>query len=192
MKTVMKFGVFTAACSIFLSLAPGAADAAEIVFETDVRTQSGDTQGFSEQKSGTTLKVPAGSETLVVNPKGLPLLIVVAQSKDSVVRVSDASLQNVMREQMAPLLQSATEDVVREMKKAELLIQKRDLAKASALLTSLKQKYPGVSAVYFLSGTVNYLQNSKPSAIEDLEAGLRINADDESAKKLLARLKGGA
>lgn len=165
---------------------------AEIIFDADTRVKMSGAQNFSDQKAGTSIELKPGSDILILSKKNFPMIIMTPQSGSSKVKITDGLMEQVLTEQIQPAVQSATSDILKELKKTELLIQKRELNQALAIVTVLKQKYKNISSILFMSGTVFYLLNNKTNAIEDLEAGLKLDPTDEAAKKLLERLKGAS
>lgn len=163
---------------------------AEVVFDTDVKVRVGGTQSFTEQKSGTSMQVKPGSELLILSKKNMPILVLAPQSSLSRINITEGLLTELMTEYTRDSVEKATSTIVAELSKAELLLRKRELTRALDILNTLKRNYPNISSILFMRGTVLYLMNNKPSAIEDLDAGLKIEPNNEPAQKLLQRLRG--
>lgn len=168
------------------------AKSADLVFESDVQIKKNDQTSFESLKAGQGFVLEPGDNVFVMTPKNLPLLIVAPLKDNAKVVVPDTNMSAALQEQLQPTLQKATSEIVDGLRKAETLIQKKDFSQASAILLSLKSKYKDISSLLFMSGTLAYLMNNKSSAVEDLQKGLALDPSNESAKKLLSQLKGGA
>lgn len=167
------------------------AHASELRFESDVKMKQLDQPAFSTVKAGETINLKAGDATLMVSKKGLPVLIFIPGSSDAKLLLKDSHFDDALREQLSPSLDTATNEIVTGLRKAETLIHKKEIGQALTVVNALKAKYKNVSSVLFMSGTLAYLQNDKAGALTDLEKGLEIDPQDEAAKSLLLRLKGG-
>lgn len=168
------------------------AKSADLVFESDVQIKKNDQTSFESLKAGQGFILEPGDNVFVMTPKNLPLLIVAPLKDNAKIVVPDTNISAALQEQLQPTLQKATSEIVDGLRKAETLIQKKDFPQASAILLSLKSKYKDISSLLFMSGTLAYLMNNKSSAVEDLQKGLALDPSNESAKKLLSQLKGGA
>lgn len=168
------------------------ATAADLVFESDVQIKKNDQNAFEEIKAGQSFEITPGDNIFVMSPKKLPMLIVAPAKDKAKVVITDTNMTAALQEQLQPTLQKATSEIVDGLRKAEILIQKKDYPQASAILLALKGKYKDISSLLFMSGTLAYLMNNKSSAVDDLQKGLLLDPSNESAKKLLAQLKGGA
>lgn len=167
------------------------AHAAELRFESDVSVRKLDQNNSESKKSGEALVVNPGDAAIIVHgKKNLPLLVFAPSSNDSKVTLTDAQFELLLQEQLQPTLESATREIVSELRRTESLVQRKDYAQAQTIMSGLKTKYPRVSSVLFMSGTVSFLMNNKAGAIEDLQKGLEFDPQNEPAKKLLAQLKG--
>lgn len=163
--------------------------ATEVRFEGAARVKRGNS-AFEDVKEGQSIELKAGESVLALPRQGLPLMIFQPASSSSKIVVSDADLREAVRAELQPKLESATSEIVNGLRKAESFIQRKNHEQARAIVGELKQKYPGISSVLFLSGTVNYLLNDRASAIEDLQAGLALDSTNDPARRLLERLKG--
>lgn len=173
-------------CSLLGSLA----QATEISFESDVRIKKLGDNSFSELKSGASASLADGESLTVLTPKGIPVVIHAPSSSRSKITLTDSNLSSIFDEKLQPSLERTANEVVDGLRKAEVLIKKKDYSQARALVNDLKNKYPRISALLFMSGTIHYLMNDKPSAVEDLEKGLQIDSQNEPARKLLAQMRG--
>lgn len=166
------------------------ARATEVVFESDVKVKRGDQNSFEDIKAGQSLPLIAGESVFALNSQNMPVLIVAPAKDKARVVVADSNMSTAIQAHLQPTLQKATSEIVDGLRKAEILIQKKDFTQASTIILSLKSKYTDISSLLFMSGTLAYLQNNKSSAIEDLSRGLQLDPNNEPAKKLLAQLKG--
>ena len=164
--------------------------AADIVFESDVQIKRNSLGNLESIKTGDLIKLAPGENIFVSTPQGLPMLIYSVQKDSSKVTVSNIMISTAVQEQLQPALEKSTAEIIEGLRRAEVLVQKRELNQAATITNSLKEKYKYVSSIWFLSGTIAFLQNSKTTAIEDLEKGLRLDPDNDPAKKLLTKLKG--
>ncbi|MBX3041136.1 MAG: hypothetical protein KF789_10575 [Bdellovibrionaceae bacterium] len=171
-------------------LSGSVSNAAEIVFETDVKIKKMKESSFSDIKAGTSTSLPEGDSLIVLTPKGLPLVVLAPSSARSKVVITDSNMTSVFDEKLQPSLEQATTEAIDGLRKAEVLIKKKDYAQARSLVNDLKGKYSRISSILFMSGTIHYLMNNRPSAIEDLEKGLQIDSQNEAAKKLLVQMRG--
>lgn len=178
--------------TVFAALTAFEAKAADLIFESDVQIKKNDQNSFESIKAGEGIPLEPGDNIFVMTKKSLPLLVVAPMKDNAKVVIPDSNMSTALQEQLQPTLQKATSEIVDGLRKAETLIQKKDFPQASAILLSLKSKYKDISSLLFMSGTLAYLMNNKSSAVEDLQKGLALDPTNESAKKLLTQLKGGA
>jgi len=176
---------------IFIFLNCLQALAEEISFESNMLVKKGDQNNYEQLKAGDKIQLSQGESLMAFSSQNVPLLIYSTSSKTSQIRILDTNLSVAMVQLLQPQLQKSTNEILDVVRKVESLIQKRDYTQASQLIVPLREKYKDVSSVLFLSGTVRYLMNDKAQAIDDLQKGLAIDPNDENAKKLLAKLKGG-
>lgn len=188
MNTAKKIFYVLISANLFASLP---ALAGKIAFESTVQVKKADQVSFETVASGTNIDINPGDQLLVVSKQGLPLLVFAPSSKDSSIVIQDGAVNTALQEQLQPSIEKSTNEIIEGLRRAETLIQKRDFNQASVVTSSLKEKYKNISSVLFLSGTLNYLMNNKSAAVEDLQKGLALDPNNESAKKLLAQLKGG-
>lgn len=163
--------------------------AATLNLQTNAQVRKLDESVFAEKKSGDSLQLEPGESILIVPQKSVPLIYTVA-SPNATVTISDANVSEALSEKIQEPVEKATNEIVSRMTEAQIHIQKRNYSQAAAIVSDLKQKYPRVSAVRFLSGTIQYLNNNKVAAAEDLQIGLQIEPNNEAAKKLLGQIKG--
>jgi hypothetical protein len=178
--------------TVFAVLTTFEAKSADLVFESDVQIKKNDQNAFASLKAGEGMVLEPGDNVFVMTKKNLPLLIVAPMKDNAKIVVPDSNMSAALQDQLQPTLQKATSEIVDGLRKAETLIQKKDFSQASAILLSLKGKYKDISSLLFMSGTLAYLMNNKSSAVDDLQRGLALDPSNESAKKLLTQLKGGA
>ena len=160
------------------------------MFESDVKVKRNDQNSFEEIKAGQALSLAPGESVFALNSQNMPVLIVTPAKDKGRVVVADSNMSMAMQAHLQPALQKATGEIVEGLRKAEILIQKKDFTQATAIVLSLKSKYTDIASLLFMSGTLSYLQNNKSAAIEDLSRGLQLDPNNEPAKKLLAQLKG--
>lgn len=164
--------------------------ASEVIFESDVQLKKGQQTGFESVKAGASVKLEPGENAFVMTPQNLPILIYATQKEGSKIIVSNTSVAAALADQLQPSLEKATNEIIDGLRRAESYVKKRDFTQASSITAALKEKYRNISAVLFMSGTVYFLMNNKNSAIEDLQNGLRLDPNNEPAKKLLSQIKG--
>jgi hypothetical protein len=166
--------------------------AASVSFEDEVSIKRSQQINLEKIPQGRQVKLEEGETLFILTKEGIPVILTSPLSKSSNVSIASPHLKYLMEEQIRPALESSTNEIVRELRKAENLIQKKDLHQAQTLIVALKEKYPRISSVLFMSGTIHYLLNNKTTAMEDLARGLEQDPNYEPAKKLLLQLKGGA
>lgn len=157
--------------------------------QTNAQVRRLSENNFVEKKSGDSIELTSGESLLIIPNKSVPL-IYTASAPNAVVTITDANVSAVVAETIQEPVEKATNEIVSRMTEAQIHVQKKNYTQASSIMSDLKQKYPRVSAIRFLSGTVHYLNNNKVAAAEDLQAGLQIDPNNESAKKLLGQMKG--
>lgn len=180
--------------SILLSIlvAPfGMAFAQSISFDSDIRYKKLEDSNFVELKADQKLKLKKGENALILAKFSIPILVYSPMDESSVLKFNQANFQELMQEQMQESLNTATNELIEGIRKTEALLQKRDFPQALTTISELKNKYPKVSEVLFLSGTVQYLSNNKTAATDDLTAGLALDPKNSSAQKLLKKMAGG-
>lgn len=162
-----------------------------IQFEQNSRVKKENQNIFQDVKAGDKIVLKPSESLFVITEKNLPLVVLNPSSKASTLTVTESNLSSMLQEQLQPALNAATNEIVNELRKAENLIQQKNYSQALTGVNQLKTKYQGVSAIYFISGTIYYLLNNRNAAIEDLEKGLKIEPNQDAATKLLAKLKAG-
>lgn len=185
----MKITYFFAFIIIFFTIE---AFAEQIIFESATRYKKNSDAQFSDLKAGDTLELGTGDSALTISQQGLPLLIFSAQNKGNSITVKNSDFSQLVSDSAQPLLNKNIDEILSGLRKSENLIKKRDYQQALITVSPLKEKYKNISAVLFMTGTVNFLLNNKNEAIADLEKGLLIDPNDASAKGLLEKLKGGS
>ncbi len=174
---------------VFISSFNFSVFAEEIIFDTNVKIKKNDATEFTELKAQQALTLDNGDKALVSTNDGIPLFIFSAARSNSRIEIPSTQLSMVALEQAAPFLEKTTNEIIDGLRRVDSLISKRDYTQAVTKIAALKEKYKGLSAVLFLSGTANYLANNKSTAVKDLESGLIINPENSSAKKLLEKIK---
>ncbi len=164
--------------------------ASEVIFQSNVQFKKNEQTNFESLNAGESLNLKSGESAFIITPQNIPLLVYAIQKDGSKITVADSNVSTAIAEQLQPSLQKATTEIIEGLRKAEALVQKRDFSQAASITSSLKEKYRNISSVLFMSGTVFYLMNNKTSAVEDLQNGLRLDPNNEPAKKLLGQLKG--
>lgn len=187
-KTKVKFNVYLFTILSVLTITCSV-NAEEIIFESSVKYKKNEATEFTELKAQESLAIGKGDRVFVNTQEGIPLIILSAQQANSKITIPNIQLSMVALEQSRPYLEKTTNEVIEGLRRVENLISKRDYTQAVTRITALKEKYKGLSAVLFLSGTANYLANNKTAAIKDLESGLLINPENSSAKRLLEKIK---
>lgn len=166
--------------------------AGEVIFESDVQVKKNAQNSFENLKAGQSLPLQAGDSFFVITPQNIPLLIFSPSKTNAKFVVADTNISTALQEQLQPVVQKATTEIIDGLRRTEALIQKKDYQQAATIVVSLKSKYPNISSLLFMSGTLNYLTNNKSAAVEDLQRGLSLDPGNEPAKKLLAQLKGAS
>lgn len=177
--------------SLLIILSLQESPAASVSFEDEVSIKRPDQTSFEKVGQGKQIPLEDGDTLFILTKEGLPLILTSPLSKTSNISITSPRLKYLMSEQVRPNLESSTNEIVRELRKAENLIQKKDLLQAQSIVLQLKEKYPRISSVLFMSGTVHFLLNNKSTAQEDLTRGLELDPGYEPAKKLLLQIKGG-
>jgi hypothetical protein len=164
--------------------------AQQILFDTNVSVQKTGQTNFDELKTGAKVKLKRGETLLAVPKQGIPLLIVSAMNSDTQINVTNANFSSVIVETLQSELEKSSNEIVDALRRSDQFIQKRDYSQASQIMGPLKDKYPRVSAIFFMNATIHYLMNDKDLAGRDLERGLQIDPHNEDAKNLLAKIRG--
>jgi predicted Zn-dependent protease len=139
--------------------------------------------------AGQSVNIAEGEQLIFSGENQLPLLVIAAGAKDSVVTIKKETSQDLIREATLKSINSAVGEIVAKLLNVEVMIKNKSFVQAKNLLQDLKDKYPQVSSVHFASGTTNFLMNNRTLAIADLEKGLTIDPENNDAKKLLERIK---
>ena len=168
------------------------AQAQTISFESSVRYKKVEDATYMDLPDNANMQIKKGEGTIVVTRSGMPILVYVPFDSKSNLKITDAQLQQLLQEQLQGTINQIANNVIDGIRKTEGFLKKRDLPQALINSSQLKQKYPRIASVLFLSATVQYLNNNKPGAVEDLTEGLKIDPSNESANKLLRELKGGS
>jgi Tfp pilus assembly protein PilF len=166
--------------------------AEEITFETDVSIKRNNELNFTTVPAGQKLVMTRGEFVYVVTPNNPPLLMFSASNNKSQLLVKESNFTAALKEVLRPQIESVTNEILSALRRADQLLQKRDYSRAAQLVAPLKEKYPRVSSILFMDGTIHYLLNDKSLAIESLEKGLALDPNNEDAQHLLARLRGSS
>lgn len=164
--------------------------AADLRFESDVSIKSIDKNQFEKIPAGQVFSAEKNNSYYIVGSKNIPILLISSQAQDSQFNITNQDFSNVFNEKTNQLLEQKTNSIVNNVRKAEALLLRKDFTQALAIVNKLKEEHKNISSILFLSGTINSLLNNKKVAIEDLEEGLKIDADDVAALSMLKKLKG--
>lgn len=145
---------------------------------------------FVSIKSGSTFELNRGDTAIAMHSDGFPFFILAPRDEKSTVVLANGNLQSLMQDQMSGTINRSVAEIVNGLRKSESLMAKKDYTQAMTVLSSLKSKYSQVASIYFLSGSISYLLNNKSLAIDDLQKGLALDPNDQTAKNLLDKLKG--
>lgn len=175
---------------IFILLFPVFAFAnLQIELSMNAKVKTAQDDKFTDKKSGDVIDLNNGDIIFVVPEKQLPMILVGANPNVKKVTINPIDVSESFSDVVNLKVQEATDNIVSEIKKIELLIKKQDISGAQGRVSSLKLQYPKISQVLFLSATISYLSNNKDQAIEELNKGLAIDPNDESAKQFLKKLE---
>lgn len=170
---------------------PMGAQAVEVKTETEMNYRRASDTATQTLKKDESLKLGAGEQVLFTGENRVPLLVVAPGKTSSTVLLTDAQQNEFIQEATRKKVNSSVSEIVSKLMNLENLIRARNFTGAQAMIEDLKVKYPRVAAIYFASGTTNFLMNKKSVAAADLEKGLALEPDNADAKKLLQRIKGG-
>jgi hypothetical protein len=162
----------------------------EVKIEGEGKIKLLDEKEFIEKKSGDTFKIPNGSTAIYVPKYGIPMLINSPEEKRSELVLKQEDENDILQAKIQPYVEQFVTEITSEIKKVEIAIQRKEYNEASRIVGSLKEKYKNISAILFLSGSLNYLMNNKAAAKSDLEKGLALEPNNTPAKKLLLQLGG--
>lgn len=174
---------------LFINLVTIFSHGLEIELAMNAKVKNSEDEKFIDKKSGETIELNAGNILFIVPEKQLPFILVGENPSSKKIVLNSIDLSETFAEVIDQKIQLATDVVISEMKKIEHLLKKKDYSGAQGRVSSLKHQYPKISQVLFLSATVSYLANNNTQAIEDLNRGLAIDPNDESAKQLLKKLE---
>lgn len=168
----------------------GFANANTVQFEGRVKIKRPSESGFIEVKEGESIKTEKGQTLLIVSEKGWPVIFHQPASEKSTLTITESDLNSLYQERVKKTLDENVSEVLEGLRKSEGYIQSKNYEEAKKTLTKMKEKFPHLSQIHFMSGTVHYLLSEKALAIESLEQGLSINPKDASAQKLLQQIRG--
>ncbi len=163
--------------------------ATTLTSETTLQYRSAKEQESKKLEAGQSLELQPGSQILVQSPDQIPLLVVVPNENADNVHLTGALQKDLLAQATRSFLNEATKDLLAKTQQAQSHIKARRFAEAHSLLGSSIDKYPQVGTLYFMQGTVYYLENNRREAVSSLEAGLRYDPENNDAKKLLEKLK---
>jgi tetratricopeptide (TPR) repeat protein len=81
-----------------------------------------------------------------------------------------------------------TNEIVRELLTAQMLIINKDYAKAKNYILGIEERYPRVAAVYTLLAYIEINQGNKKKAKFYIDKSLRLDRNDQMAKRMLTLL----
>lgn len=177
---------------MFLCLFSSQANAVQLQSEIELRVKKESSAEFNLIKAGETLEIQKGETVYAVPSIGLPFFILVPSSQDAKFQLASGDVSSMAQTQVAEVVGKTVHDVITGLRKAETFMSKREYTQGLSVLAPLKQRYPQVAEIFFLSASLNYLNKNKNAALDDVQKGLAIVPEDESAKKLLTSLQAGA
>jgi tetratricopeptide (TPR) repeat protein len=172
-------------------LLPLSSQALEIKTEADTVYKKAGESATMILKKEDALKLENGDQVLFTGENQVPVLVVAPGKTNSTVVLTNEQQEQLMREATRKTVNNSVSEIVSKLVNLENLIKARNFPVAQTVIADLKTKYPQVAAVYFASGTTNFLLNKKTMAAADLEKGLELEPENPEAKKLLQRIKGG-
>ena len=167
------------------------AEAVYLQSEVDLRIKKESSAEVNIVKAGETMELKSGETLFAIPSMGIPFFIIVPSSQSSKLQLASGDVSLMAQTQMADVVGKTVHEVITGLRKAETLMSKREYIQGLNILTPLKQKYPQVAEIFFLSASLNYLSQNKSAALEDTQKGLALAPEDESGKRLLASLQGG-
>lgn len=183
-------GVHFRFCISAVMFVPALVFGATVDFESPAQVKTLDADHFTAYNAGQKLELKSGDGYLILTENQLPLILFSANSSDAKLKLDSAQANAVYQEAVQPYMDKKLNEILSEINNVQSLIQKRDYSSAGAQIKILKEKYPRLATVYFLSGTIGFLSNSKTQALEDIEKGLKIDPSNEAAKRLRDKLRG--
>lgn len=177
-------------CIWVLSFAPALTFGATIDFESAAQVKALDVDHFTAYGAGQKLEVKSGEGYLILTDNQLPLILFSANSPNAKLKLDSAQPNAVYQQAAQPYMDKKLNEILSEINNVQSLIQKREYNAAGAQIKILKEKYPRLATIYFLSGTIGFLSNNKTLALEDIEKGLLIDPTNEAAKRLRDKLRG--
>jgi hypothetical protein len=177
-------------CVSILLFAPAWLFAATVSFESPAQVKTLDADHFTAYGAGQKLDVKSGEGYLILTDNQLPLILFSANSADAKLKLDSAQANAVYQQAVQPYMDKKLNEILSEINNVQSLIQKREYNSAGAQIKILKEKYPRLATIYFLSGTIGFLSNNKTLALEDIEKGLTIDPTNEAAKRLRDKLRG--
>jgi tetratricopeptide (TPR) repeat protein len=157
---------------------------------TDLKILKESQNEFMNVKTGELFEIKKGESAYIIPDESLPFLLFVPESENSQINLNAVDLKKISDQQILQVLGKKINEVILGLRKAEFLMHKKDYSQALQNLTSLKEKYPTVASVFFLSASINLLSKNRSQALEDVQRGLILDPEDEKAKKLLKELQG--
>lgn len=163
--------------------------ASELQFDGDVLIKETDKNEFEKITSGQSFTIKKDSSYFILSAQNIPLLLVTKSDVNSQILLTNQDFAKIFDEKTNKIIDEKTNAILNSLRKAEALLLKKDFGQALTVLNQTKEKHNNISAVLFLSGTLNSLMNNKKMAIEDLEKGLLIDPQNLSAQNMLKKLK---
>lgn len=182
---VIKILTLTVMAMIF----PDGTFATEISFEGPVSYKRNHEAEFKDAKAGDKIRLESSEALFVTRKDSLPILVYSVCRESATLSITNADLNSATEAALRVPVEKASTEIVTALRKADTLIKKRSYAQALQIVTPLKEKYPRIASVLFMSATLRYLSGDKISAIEDLEKGLLLEPNDEDARAMLLKLR---
>lgn len=170
---------------------PAVGNAAVVEFETAARVGEMDSDKLTTFTAGQRLDLKDGQAYVVIPEGQLPWLFFNPSNRNSKIKLSSTKNEALYQNLMQPVLDRQLNEILNEINRVQAMIQKRDYSNAVTHARQLKEKYPRLATVYFLSGTANFAANNKSGASEDFKKGLEIDPNNDWAKSLQEKLQKG-
>jgi tetratricopeptide (TPR) repeat protein len=151
-----------------------------------------DTSSETTLQPGEHLELEPGETALAIPLNGIPVMILYPQSHTTKIQLSSVDFKSYSEKTLSQMINQQSNEILTGIRKAETAISQRNYTQAASLLSPLRQKFPNISSILFISASVEFLLKNKSSAIEYLQKGLAIDPNDSAANKLLAELQGVA
>lgn len=164
-------------------------NAFDIQFDVKSQYQKNNQSQFQDLEANTVLSLSDQESALVTTSNSLPILIYGVSSQNSKMEINQNTLKALTLNSLKIETEAQVNQTISTIRKAEFLIQKRNYAQALDELNQGVNQNKNISELYFLRGTVQYLLKNNELAKVDLQKGLEISPNHETARKLLNQLK---